>query len=235
MHRMTWRSASILAVALLSVVAVGCESQPAQTYMNLPQPQLAQYSLEPAPKVVTPTVIDRPQVRQEPVESHPEWVHRGPANRWKYIVIHHSATDGGNAKVFDRAHRGRGWDELGYHFVICNGNGGDCGKVEVGSRWRKQKWGAHTGGTPDNEYNNVGIGICVVGSFQDSLPSRSQLNALRELVTWLAAKYDIPAQNVIGHQDAPNAATCCPGGRLHRYIKTVLRKDVAKLNIAQAD
>jgi N-acetyl-anhydromuramyl-L-alanine amidase AmpD len=235
MQHMTWRSASILAVALLSLAAVGCENQPAQTFLNLPQPQLAQYSLDPIPKVVTPTVVDRSEVRQEPVESHPEWTPRGPKNRWKYIVIHHSATDGGNASVFDRAHRGRGWDELGYHFVLCNGNGGKSGKVEVGSRWQKQKWGAHTGGTPDNEYNNVGIGICVVGSFSKSLPSRAQLKSLRELVTWLAAKYDIPAGNVIGHREAPDTSTDCPGDALQGYIERVLRKDVAKVNLAQAD
>ena len=42
---------------------------------------------------------------------------------WRYIVIHHSATDAGNAGTFDLQHRRRGWDELGYHFGIDNGQG----------------------------------------------------------------------------------------------------------------
>src|SRR5574342_132619 len=44
-------------------------------------------------------------------------------NQWKYIVIHHSATEKGNAARFDEYHRKkRGWEYgLAYHFVIGNG------------------------------------------------------------------------------------------------------------------
>lgn len=147
--------------------------------------------------------------------------------RWRYIVIHHSATDGGNAAVFDRAHRKRGWDELGYHFVIDNGKGGPDGRVETGSRWVTQKWGAHCGGTPGNEYNSYGIGICLVGSFDRSLPSPAQLAALDKLVTELAETYHIPARNIISHRDAPCARTACPGDALHSYIVAHSRNNVA--------
>ena len=41
--------------------------------------------------------------------------------QWRYVVLHHSATDSGSAAEFDKLHRRRGWDELGYHFVITNG------------------------------------------------------------------------------------------------------------------
>ena len=64
---------------------------------------------------------------------------------WKYIVIHHSATDSGSAASFDRSHRKRGWDGLGYHFVIGNGRGTGDGVVEVGYRWTRQVTGAHAG------------------------------------------------------------------------------------------
>ena len=42
----------------------------------------------------------------------------GLSARWTTIVLHHSATPSGNASLFDKFHRGKGWDELGYHFVI---------------------------------------------------------------------------------------------------------------------
>jgi len=142
---------------------------------------------------------------------------------WRYIVIHHSATERGNAKIFDAAHRERGWDELGYHFVIDNGRGGPDGRIEVGSRWKKQKWGAHTGGTPNNEYNNHGIGICLVGNFSHRMPSRAQLSALERLVKHLASRHGICPENVIGHCDGPNASTACPGNRLLRWINRDLR------------
>ncbi|HDZ19850.1 hypothetical protein LCGC14_0321400 [marine sediment metagenome] len=150
---------------------------------------------------------------------------------WTYIVIHHSAAEKGNARQFDLAHRKRGWDEMGYHFVITNGHGGSDGAVEVGSRWRKQKWGAHCGGTLNNEYNEHGIGICLVGDFSTALPSSTQRASLQKLVAYLARAYDIPLANIITHRDAPNAKTNCPGGRFHQYVhgpmKRVMAPDLA--------
>ena len=160
------------------------------------------------------------------------WHVAGASRPWRYIVIHHSATAGGSAKLFDASHRrDRGWDELGYHFVIDNGNGGPNGRVEVGSRWPKQKHGAHTGGTPNNEYNELGIGICLVGDFERRLPSSAQLASLDRLVAYLAETYDIPPENVITHRDAPGADTECPGRLFHAYVhgrfKQMLRLKLA--------
>jgi len=142
---------------------------------------------------------------------------------WKYIVIHHSATEKGSAGAFDTMHRSRGYDELGYHFVIANGNGEQDGLVQVGSRWTHQKWGAHCGGTPGNEYNNFGIGICLVGNFQQRLPSEKQLASLNALVRYLTATYHIPRENIITHRDAPLANTLCPGDQFHRYFYETFR------------
>ena len=72
-----------------------------------------------------------------------DWRPKAPARDWKWIVIHHSASDAGDAATFDQWHRKRGWDELGYHFVINNGEGQPDGLVEVGGRWLEQKQGAH--------------------------------------------------------------------------------------------
>lgn len=154
--------------------------------------------------------------------------------KWRYIVIHHSATDRGSAKAFDRAHRKRGWDELGYHFVIDNGKGGPDGRVETGSRWIAQKYGAHCGGTPGNEYNSYGIGICLVGRFDRDLPSASQLVALDKLVTKLADTYHIPAGNIISHRSAPNAHTDCPGDALQSYVAGRLRNRMSE-HVAAVD
>jgi len=148
---------------------------------------------------------------------------------WRYIVIHHSATADGNAERFDLMHRNRGWDELGYHFVITNGRGGMDGQVQVGSRWKTQKWGAHAGGTPNNEYNEYGIGICLVGDFMDQLPTVAQRASLERLVLYLMNRYNIPPENVMGHRDVPNASTQCPGNALHRYIHGPLARVLVSL------
>jgi N-acetyl-anhydromuramyl-L-alanine amidase AmpD len=147
---------------------------------------------------------------------------------WRYIVLHHSAGDSGNATVFDAEHRARGWDGLGYHFVIDNGKGGLDGLIETGERWKLQKWGAHTGFTPSNEYNNYGIGICLVGDFTNSMPTQAQLTSMKQLVLELMAKYDIPPENVVGHRDAPGTNTACPGDKFHIYMEGQLRLDLAR-------
>lgn len=158
-------------------------------------------------------------------------VHPAPAQgqrHWRYIVIHHSATEGGSAAQFDAHHRTEmGMDELGYHFVITNGHGGPDGAVQVGPRWRKQKHGAHCGGTPDNEYNEHGIGICLVGNFDHSHPTPKQRAALDRLVHHLTETYGIPAENVVTHQDAPLASTECPGRLLREHVFRRLRPAVS--------
>ncbi len=142
----------------------------------------------------------------------------GPTGRdWRYIVIHHSATEAGSAAAFDRYHRTRGWGGLAYHFVIDNGRGAPDGLLEVGARWEKQKAGAHTGGQ-GGLYNAHGIGICLVGNFMTQRPTRVQLRSMDLLVTKLMTEHDIPASRVIGHRDAKGASTLCPGRFLSEYI-----------------
>ncbi len=149
-----------------------------------------------------------------------------PKRTWKYIVIHHSGSEKGNAAEFDAWHRnGRGWvNGLGYDFVIDNGNGGPNGLVEVGPRWPQQIQGAHTGKTPGNAYNEYGIGICLVGDFTNHLPSQAQLASLQKLTLFLCRRYGISPNNVIGHRDAPGTSTECPGDRLHQYVHGTLRQ-----------
>ncbi|MBS3762188.1 MAG: N-acetylmuramoyl-L-alanine amidase [Planctomycetes bacterium] len=128
---------------------------------------------------------------------------------WKWIVIHHSGTREGSAAAFDRYHRWhKGWDSLGYHFVIGNGTQTPDGQIEVGSRWSEQEIGAHAG---VREFNQRGIGICLVGNFEIDNPTSHQLHSLRVLLQYLMRQYRIPAERIIGHQEVPGAHTKCPG------------------------
>jgi hypothetical protein len=127
---------------------------------------------------------------------------------WRHIVIHHSATATGSAASFDREHRERGWEGLGYHFVIGNGTGTGDGQVEVGYRWRNQQRGAHAGNL---EYNEYGIGICLVGDFETGYPTARQMASLRALVRFLQARCGISTASIIGHSDVPGKETRCPG------------------------
>ena len=219
-HGQTRTVLAMLLGLTLAVLAGGCNSQPPTTLAPLPPSVLELNSR----KLAAP---DRSEAENSLMIVE-EWAHEG-SRPWKYIVIHHSASERGNAEIFDREHRARGFDELGYHFVIDNGNGGPDGRVEVGRRWRIQKWGAHAGGTPGNEYNNYGIGICLVGNFEDHMPSEKQLASLSRLVSCLVLRYDIPPECVIGHRDAPNATTACPGAKLHAYLHSAFRGQLLRL------
>jgi N-acetylmuramoyl-L-alanine amidase len=136
---------------------------------------------------------------------------------WKYIVIHHSASKSGSEAIFDRDHRlRRHWQGVGYDFVIGNGHGSPDGKVEVTFRWENQITGAHAA-SEGNEYNEYGIGICLVGDFEESYPTARQMEALVGLVNYLQERCRIPTYNIMGHRDVPGASTECPGKRFPWY------------------
>ena len=145
-----------------------------------------------------------PRVRPEP-----GWMPAAKSNRWECIVIHHSAGEVGGAERFDELHRGKKWDELGYHFVIGNGSDTDDGEVEVGPRWTKQKHGAHCK-TEDGYYNEHGIGICLVGNFDNHPPDERQMQSLTRLVRFLSAEFKIPPSAIHTHGGIPGK-TACPG------------------------
>ena len=135
---------------------------------------------------------------------------------WRAIIIHHSATNTGNASIFDKWHRERNhWEGVGYDFVIGNGTDSGDGEVEVTFRWRKQIPGAHCGGTANNWANKDGIGICLVGNFNLTTPTSRQVQSLVKLIRFLQKRYGIPTSRIYGHRTTPGArVTDCPGKRL---------------------
>jgi len=134
-----------------------------------------------------------------------------PSRKWKYIIIHHSATDTGNSMQFNKAHLARGWKGVGYHFVIDNGTyGKDDGQIETGPRWIKQERGAHC---KAGNMNEQGIGICLVGNFSEGKPTRRQMDSLVYLVNKLRKYYHISKRRIMGHGQVTGARTECPGTR----------------------
>ena len=137
-----------------------------------------------------------------------------PANiklrHWKYIIIHHSATDMGNASSFNYYHKYKRHmiNGLAYHFVITNGHSGPDGGIEVGNRWKKQLQGGHV---RSDYYNNTGIGICLVGNFQKYPPTTRQFESVLALVRVLQRMCNIPTKNIYGHGYIKSEKSLCPG------------------------
>lgn len=150
-------------------------------------------------------------------------------NNWRYIVIHHSATHEGCAKDFDSYHRNRrGWENgLGYHFVIGNGTHSGDGEIEVGKRWRRQLNGAHAG---DTYFNRLGIGICLVGNFEEGKgPTSRQFESLVRIIRYLSKRYDIPSSKIIPHKEVLENHTACPGKNFpHDKLRYRLRDFASK-------
>lgn len=135
-----------------------------------------------------------------------------PSKKWQYIIIHHTATEEGSSLSFHQSHLAKGWDRgVGYHFVINNGEGEKKdGFVEVTPRWLKQEDGAHC---KASDMNIKGIGISLVGNFNDHGVSTAQMDALVELVNKLRKYYKIPMSNILGHKDVEGSNTECPGSK----------------------
>ncbi|TRZ49531.1 N-acetylmuramoyl-L-alanine amidase [bacterium] len=106
-------------------------------------------------------------------------------------------------------HRRKGWNEIGYDFVIDNGTKNKAdGAIEVSPRWIRQEVGAHCRAS---DMNSKGIGICLVGNFSKERISEKQLDSLIYLINVLRKYYRIPMSRIMGHGQVPGARTECPG------------------------
>ncbi len=178
---------------------------------------LAPPVLRPEREPPDPLVLQARIRHTPPAARQPEWRVERLSNRWQWIVIHHSATLSGNASIFDAYHlREKDMEHgLGYHFVIGNGSGSEDGLVEIGRRWREQLDGGHTAGkdpASGKPWNQIAIGICLVGDFEHFMPTAKQIASLKALLCDLMAALPIDEQHVKGHNEFRN--TDCPG----RYL-----------------
>lgn len=154
-------------------------------------PPVVRYPLPPALK----SELDRIPVRP---------------GRWKYIVIHHSATTTGSMQSMDHYHRYRRKMEngLAYHFVIGNGRGMPNGQIAIGGRWRSQIKGGHLA---SDALNEVAIGICLIGNYETGRPTAEQMRSLYALTGYLMQRTRNSATAVRTHRQINTKPTECPG------------------------
>jgi hypothetical protein len=144
----------------------------------------------------------------------------------KRVVIHHTETEFGwddpaavvraiyyyHAVVLD-------WTDIGYNFLIDM-----YGNVYEGRYGGPNVIGGHA-----LAYNPGSLGIALIGSFLNTMPSEPALNALTRLISARAGHVD-PAvaadwldwadmPNICGHGDVMN--TLCPGASLHAVLPAI--------------
>lgn len=118
------------------------------------------------------------------------------------IIIHCSATKAGQdfkVKDIDRMHRARGFNQIGYHFVIDLD-----GTIEEGRPLSIEGAHCNTRGTSGISYNKHSIGICYIGGLDATgkpadTRTAAQKQSMCELVMKLKQQY--PIAEILGHRD----------------------------------
>ena len=118
------------------------------------------------------------------------------------IYVHCSATPPKmniGAKWIRKLHKGKGWSDIGYHYVIKRD-----GKLELGRD--VDRIGAHVRG-----YNSNSIGVCLIGGVDDYNEAEdnytdSQWRTLNWLLTMLKQMYNA---EILGHNQRANKACPC--------------------------
>lgn len=128
--------------------------------------------------------------------------------RWRFIVIHHSASDAGNLESIRKMHMTeRGWSDIAYHFVVNNGTFNTApGQVEISNLWIRRSANFSTRNSFANQF---GIAVVLVGNFDKRPLPLLQKEALVRLLANLARTHGIAPERIIGHRDLQH--TACPG------------------------
>ena len=118
------------------------------------------------------------------------------------IVIHCSATRTGQnirAKDIDKMHKERGFNQIGYHYVVCLD-----GTVEEGRKLPLDGAHCNTKGFSNASYNKHSVGICYIGGLNaqgkaEDTRTPAQKASIKKLVADICKQYRI--LEVIGHRD----------------------------------
>ncbi len=133
------------------------------------------------------------------------------------VTVHHdgmtpflSSTEASSKARLDairRGHQGRGWGDIGYHYVVDR-----AGRIWEGRPLKYQ--GAHV-----RDHNVGNIGIMCMGNFERQSPSEAQLNGLEKHLKTIIRAHNIVDRNIVTHQEL--AATACPGRNLQRFMVNI--------------
>jgi N-acetylmuramoyl-L-alanine amidase len=141
-----------------------------------------------------------------------------PIGKIEYIIIHHTDRNIDFPSFIKLRHRYlRGWDDIGYHYLIGNTRPFTKNGKLYSGRSEELK-GAHTLG-----YNNNSLGICLIGNYDNSFVSEKQFETLFSLLEQKIKQYNVPVNNVKGHNEFLGVDRSCPGRLVNMaYIRAVL-------------
>lgn len=149
-----------------------------------------------------------------------------PMNGVKYITVHHEGWTPVNfedkANTIDRLEKirgahsrskrdgGRGWSDIGYHFVIDR-----AGRIWEARNLKFQ--GAHV-----DSCNPNNLGIMCLGNFDEQMPSQAQTDALTKAIKAFKDAFKVQQGHIYTHQEwfrmGLTHSTDCPGRNLQAQM-----------------
>lgn len=151
-----------------------------------------------------------------------------------HIIVHHSAgqTTSSDFAAVVRSYwelhvNTNGWDDIGYNWLI-DGNG----VIYEGRGEGRQ--GAHFSCMNQNT-----TGVCVIGNYENAIPTDEAIGTLQDFIAWEACSKNIDVlgedfhnnsnmnlDNISGHRDGNNSSnscssTVCPGENLYSLLPTI--------------
>lgn len=121
-------------------------------------------------------------LRLDPVEEVVRNTVQAEPMVWSQIEVVYSYTGGGNAEELALLTGLGDGGPAEFHFVVCNGNGGDDGAVQAAELWQKQRY---CDGKPEI------IRVCVISDDQNEALTESQRQRTGALVESLSRTFDV--------------------------------------------
>ena len=130
----------------------------------------------------------------------------------RFVVVHHSVTPiTYKWEQILSIHLHKGYQSIGYHYVICGANGEIFKCLPVGP---PPVVGAHV----KNE-NSYAVGICITGNYEEQFPKTLAISALCRL--WRELRGAFPKAKLVGHREMKKSRTKCPGKYLQRIVERI--------------
>ncbi len=155
-----------------------------------------------------------------------------------HLIVHHGSSPNvaSNwaavvASYFDYHVNTNGWSDIGYNYLVA-----PDGTIFVGRGGGDNVIGAHYCGK-----NTHTMGVCMIGTYNDVLPTDTALQSLVKILAWKAKKEKINPNgaallgggsiisNIDGHRSG--CATDCPGEMVWNYLPTLRERVVKAVNV----
>ncbi len=186
--------------------------------------------------VLPPKILKSLQVEKPRIITRAEWGAHPPKYEYRNqpyfdkLTLHHAAgwaarsLEEGKKQVLaiqEFHQEGRGWNDIGYHFVVDMAGNIYQGRPET-------VVGAHVGGA-----NTGNTGVCILGCYHPPEPNfncNDQMTpetkrALVHLYAWICDAYGVDPKVLLGHRDY-FGTTSCPGDNVEPLIPP-MRADIA--------